>query len=47
MCRTWFPEISMKIVAYAVLGLVALTNPALTASEKLDLAAVNGAAWSA
>src|SRR6478735_8899092 len=44
---TWFPETSMKIVAYAVLGLVGLASPVLAASEKLDLEAVNGATWSA
>ena len=32
----------MKIVAYAVLGLVGLTGPVLAESPKLDLDAVNG-----
>src|SRR5690349_20651834 len=44
---TWFPETSMKIVVYAVLGLVGLASPVLAASEKLNLEAVNGATWSA
>ena len=37
----------MKIVAYAVLGLVGLTGSVLAESPKLDLDAVNGATWSA
>ena len=37
----------MKIVAYAVLGLVGLTGSVLAEGPKLDLDAVNGATWSA
>jgi len=36
----------MKIVAYAFLGLVAVTSPVLAASERLNLESVNGATWS-